>query len=358
MRPFLSLLTLLGLAVPGCLAQDAVRFDHVVDTYQKNRHFMGTVLVAQGSKILFEKGYGMADLEWDVPNSPTTKFRLGSITKQFTATAILQLQQQKKLSVGDQACTYFEACPEAWKGITIQQLLTHTSGIPSFTSDPDFVKPRVMRVPLTPTEIVLLSKNKPLEFDPGTQFKYDNTGYVFLGAIIEKVSGEKYADYLRKHIFDPLGMADTGYDDPRTVLKYRASGYKPQGDGFANDEYLDMSLPYAAGSLYSTVRDLYKWDRALYLEQVLSKASREQMFTPVKSDYGFGVMLASMFEHKFVGHGGGINGFSTMISRFPDDDAVVIVLSNNVAGNAGAVAQALAGTLLGAKVSLPGERVE
>ena len=121
-----------------------------------------------------------------------------------------------------------------------------------------------MRVPLTPSEILLLSKDKPLEFDPGTKWKYDNTGYIFLGVIIEKVSGEKYADYVKKHIFEPLGMDDTGYDDTRTILKNRASGYEPSGNGFVNAGYLDMSLPYAAGSLYSTVRDLYKWDRALY----------------------------------------------------------------------------------------------
>ena len=361
MRPFIRLATLIGVAVSACFAQDAAlsaKLHHVAETYQKNRRFIGSVLVAKGGQVLIEKGYGMADMEWDVPNTPATKFRLGSITKQFTATAILQLQEQHKLSVNDKACGYFEACAEAWKGITIQQLLTHTSGIPSYTDDKEFVKPKFMRVPLTPAEIVLLSKDKPLEFDSGTKFKYDNTGYIFLGAIIEKVSGEKYADYLKKHIFDPLGMMDSGYDNPKTILKNRASGYGPQGSGFANADYLDMSLPYAAGSLYSTVKDLYKWDRALYGDTVLTKASRDEMFTPVKDGYGYGIMTAPMFEHKHLGHGGGINGFSSMISRFPDDDAVVIVLSNNAAGDASGVARNLAGTLFGAKVSLPGERVE
>jgi D-alanyl-D-alanine carboxypeptidase len=349
----------MGLAVSACVAQDAAltaKLDHAVEAYQKERRFIGAVFVAKGGSVLLDKGYGMADIEWDVPNGPTTKFRLGSITKQFTATAVMQLEEQGKLSVNDRACKYFDGCPEAWKQITIHQLLSHTSGIPSYTADPEFGKPRFMRVPLTPVEILLLSKDKPLEFDPGTKWKYDNSGYIFLGVIIEKVSGEKYADYLRKHIFSPLGMNDSGYDDAATILKNRASGYRPAGDGFANAEYLDMSLPYAAGSLYSTTRDMYLWDRSLYTDKLVSKASRNAMFTPVMSNYGYGLAVAPMFNHKQIGHNGGINGFSTDLLRFPDDDAVVIVLSNNAAGNADGVARALAGTLFGEKVTLPGEQ--
>ncbi len=343
------------------LAQEvplAARLDHVAEAYQQHRRFIGSVLVAKGGTILLEKGYGMANIELDVPNTPTTKFRLGSITKQFTATAILQLQEKGSLSVKDAACKYFDKCPDAWKSITIQELLSHTSGIPSYTADPDFPKPRFMRVPLTPSEILLLSKDKALEFDPGTKWKYDNSGYIFLGVIIEKVSGEKYADYLAKHIFGPLGMNDSGYDKSEAILKNRAEGYGPSGVGFANADYLDMSLPYAAGSLYSTAKDMYLWDRSLYADKVLTKASRDEMFTPVKNDYGYGVMTGPMFKHKQIGHGGGINGFSTHIARFPDDDAVVIVLSNNQAGNASAIASALAGELFGEKVILPGERKE
>ena len=357
----LKLTVLCVLLLSACVAQEiplTARLDHVAESYHQNRRFIGSVLVAKGGTIVLEKSYGMANIELDVPNTPTTKFRLGSITKQFTATAILQLQEKGSLSVKDTACKYFDRCPDAWKSITIQQLLSHTSGIPSYTDDPEFAKPRFMRAPLTPPEILLLSKDKPLEFDPGTKWKYDNSGYIFLGVIVEKVSGEKYADYLAKHIFGPLGMNDSGYDRSQTILKNRAEGYSPSGIGFANAEYLDMSLPYAAGSLYSTVRDMYLWDRALYTDKVLSKPSRDQMFTPVKNDYGYGVMLAPMFKHKQIGHGGGINGFSTHIARFPDDDAAVIVLSNNMAGNASGIATALSGELFGEKITLPGERKE
>jgi CubicO group peptidase (beta-lactamase class C family) len=330
------------------------KLDHVVDAYQKNRNFMGSALVAKGGKVLLEKGYGMANLEWNVPNTPDTKFRLGSITKQFTATAILQLQEQGKLSVSDPACKYLDNCPDGWKAITIHHLLTHTSGIPSYTT-PEFMRdPRQVRVPLTPVDILMLSRDKPLEFEPGAQWKYDNSGYIFLGAIVEKASGEKYADYLRKHIFGPLDMQDSGYDDTKTVLKNRASGYQPSKEGPVNADYLDMSLPYAAGSLYSTVRDLYRWDRALYTDKLLTKASEEKMFTAVKNNYGYGWMLAPMVHHKQIGHGGGIFGFVTYIARFPDDDAFVVVLANVVNTNPQGMARDLAGTLFGEKVELPG----
>ncbi len=331
------------------------RLDHVAVAFQNHRNFMGTVLVAKGGKILFEKGYGMADVEWNIPNVPDAKFRLGSITKQFTATAVLQLAEQKKLSLQDPACKYFEGCPAAWKTITIRQLLSHTSGIPSYTDDAGFAKPQSLRVPKTPKEVLLLSKDKPLEFAPGTQWKYDNTGYTFLGLVIEKASGEKYADYVKKHIFDPLGMSNTGYDETEVVLPHRASGYQPCGEKLCNADYIDMSLPYAAGSLYSTVDDLYKWDRALYGEKILSKASLDSMFTPVMHDYGYGWMLGKMANHKQVGHGGGIPGFSTYIARFPEDDAVVIVLCNNIQSPAEEIASALAGSLFGEPVTLPGE---
>jgi len=329
-------------------AQDlAAKLDAFVSGYQKDRAFIGTVLVAKGGKVIFEKGYGMANIELDVSNGPDTKFRLGSITKQFTATAILQLQEQGKLSVTDAACKYLPECPDTWKAITIHQLLSHTSGIPSYTDGPEFAQPKMMRIPLKPVEILMLTKDKPLEFQPGEKWKYDNSGYIFLGVIIEKVSGEKYADYLAKHIFGVLDMQASGYDESGVILKNRAQGYRSVTDGFRNADFLDMSLPYAAGSLYSTVRDLYRWDRALYTDKVLKQASREKMWTPVKNNYAYGWAIGQSHKHKQVAHGGGINGFSTFIARYPDDDAVVMVLSNNERANAGVIANGLTGILFG-----------
>jgi len=347
---FLLLWSAAGLAH----AQDlASKLDSFLNGYRKNGTFIGSVLVAKDGKVILEKGYGMANVELDVPNSPDTKFRLGSITKQFTATAILQLEEQGKLSVTGAACKYLAECPDGWKAITIHQLLSHTSGIPSYTDDPEFAQPKMMRMPLKPVDILMLTKEKPLEFQPGEKWKYDNSGYVFLGVIIEKVSGEKYADYLKKHIFGVLDMQDSGYDDSSVILKNRAQGYRSVTDGFRNADYLDMSLPYAAGSLYSTTRDLYRWDRALYTGKVLTQASREKMWTPVKNNYAYGWSTGQAHRHKQVAHGGGINGFSTFIARYPDDDAVVIVLSNNERANAGAIAGGLSGILFGETVDLP-----
>lgn len=320
------------------------QIDQAIAEQVKAKGFSGSVLVARGGKVILEKGYGMANVELGVPNTPDTIFRLGSITKQFTATAILQLEEQGKLSVNDAACKYIADCPAAWKPITIHQLLSHTSGIASYTNDSKFMEPRVMRVPLTPLEILMLSKDKPLDFQPGEGFKYDNSGYIFLGIIIEKVSGEKYADYLRKHIFDPLDMHESGYDDTRSILKNRAAGYSNRNGQLRNADYIDMTLPYAAGSLYSNVRDLYRWDRALYTDKVLSKASRDKMWTPVKNNYAYGWFINTR-GRKQVSHGGGINGFSTAILRYPDDDAVVIVLSNTDSANPSAIAIQLAGLL-------------
>lgn len=331
----------------------SARLDSVVTTFQENRHFMGAVLVAKDGQILLKKAYGMADLEWSVPNTTDARFRIGSVTKQFTAAAILQLVEQHKLSLQDKACLYFTGCPKNWQNITIHQLLSHTSGIPSYTADKNFRQPSVLRVPKTPTEILLLSKNKPLDFKPGTQFRYNNSGYIFLGAIIEKVTGEKYADYIQNHIFKPLGMVNSGYDDTKTLLYHRVLGYELCGKIFCNANYIDMSLPFSGGSLYSTVDDLYLWDRALYTNKILTQSFREQMFTAVKNDYGYGWDIKPMFSRIRYGHAGGVNGFSAYIGRFPKDNTVVIVLSNIEEFQAETVAMSLAGTLFNEQVYLP-----
>jgi D-alanyl-D-alanine carboxypeptidase len=350
----------LALSARAVLAQPelAGKLDAIANAYAGKKGFMGSVLVARGGNILFEKAYGLADVEWDVSNTADAKFRLGSITKQFTATSILQLQEQGKLSVDDPVSKYVENAPEAWKNITIHHLLSHTSGIPSYTDTPEFPKPKFMRVPLTPLEIAMLSKDKPLEFQPGEKWKYDNTGYVLLGYIIEKVSGEKYGDYVKKHIFDRLDMKDSGYDWSKPVIHHRASGYSWNGKNYVNADYLDMSLPHAAGSLYSTLDDLYRWDRALYTEKILSKKSLDKMFTPVKNDYAYGWFVTKTKDHTRVTHGGGINGFATMINRYPDQDAVVIVLSNVENADAGGLAGNLVNALFGDPVELPWERKE
>jgi len=331
------------------------RLSAYMDAAAKQEKFNGSVLVAKDGKILFAKGYGLANAEHEIPNTPETKFRLGSITKQFTATAILILQDQGKLKVEDLIGKYLSDAPKAWEKVTIHHLLTHTSGIPSYTDD--LLYGLSMTKPETVNSMIARFKDKPLSFEPGSKFHYDNSGYFLLGAIIEKVSGTSYEAFLKAAIFEPLGMKDTGYDRHATVLPKRASGYDRRGDRLVNAPYLDMNQPYAAGSLYSTVGDLLKWDRALKAGKPVSKAAMAAMFKPFKDNYAYGWLIGERKGHKQIGHGGGINGFATDFERYPEDDVCVAVLCNVLPSNPGKVTRDLAGIVFGETVALPRARV-
>jgi CubicO group peptidase (beta-lactamase class C family) len=293
----------------------------------KRDHFSGSILIARDGKVLFCQGYAMASLEHDVPNTPGTKFRLGSITKQFTAMAILILQERGKLSVQDQVKRFMPDAPKAWDDITIHHLLTHTSGIPNYTAFPDFM--RALRAHVTLKDLIAKFKDKPLDFKPGQQHRYSNSGYIVLGQIIETVAGQSYASFLGASIFGPLGMKDTGYDNATTIIKHRAAGYvRRLGLVLTNCDYIDMSIPHAAGALYSTVEDLLKWDQALYAEKLVSRKSLDAMFTPFKDGYAYGWAIDERFGEKRYSHGGGIMGFVTTIERYPDQKVLVVALSN------------------------------
>jgi CubicO group peptidase (beta-lactamase class C family) len=327
------------------------RVDEYLNALVKQDRFSGAVLLARDGKVLLSKGYGMANFEDETPNTPQTKFRLGSITKQFTAMATLILQERGKLSVQDSVCKYVENCPQSWQPITIHNLLTHTSGIPNLTSFPDFRK--IKMFPSSPLEGIAIFKDKPLEFAPGEKFNYSNSGYMLLGYIVEQAAGQAYADFLRENIFQPLGMKNTDYDVNSAIVKHRASGYTRSANGIANADYINMTLPFAAGGLYSTVEDLYLWDRAFYTEKLVSKKSLEAMNTPFKNGYGYGVGIGEQYGLKVIEHGGGIEGFSTDLARFPVENATVIVLSNIDSANTGGVAKHLGGILLSDKISMP-----
>lgn len=334
-------------AAPACAVPDyAKQAQDLIRPYLEAESFSGSILVAKDGAPVWRESFGAANREWDVANTADTKFRLGSITKQFTATAILQLVDQGKLSVDDPISKYYADAPAAWSKVTIKHLLTHTSGIPSYTALPGFFE-KNSKLPLTPEEIVKLTRDLPLEFEPGAKYNYDNTGYILLGYVIEKVSGETYADYLAKHIFTPLGMKDTGYDVSGVILRHRASGYQGSKEGWRNADYLDMTLPYAAGSLYSTTGDLLIWDRALADGKILTPASRQAMFTDYGHEYGFGWRVDTDDGHARVGHGGGINGFSTGIARYPKDGVVAIVLANYNASPSSSISDNLAGLCVG-----------
>ncbi len=261
-RPIaLALLTALCLAVTVRAEDLRPKFDEYMKKCVEVKHFSGAVLVSKGSETLFAKGYGFANAELEVPNTTRTKFRLGSITKQFTAMAILILKDRGKLKLEDPVGKYIDDSPKAWERVTIHHLLTHTGGVPSYTDDPAYVKKMMM--PETVKSMIARFRDKPLEFKPGEKFHYSNSGYFLLGAVIEKLSGKSYETFLEDAIFNPLGMRDTGYDHAATLLAARASGYNLGDAGLRNAEYLDMAQPYSAGSLYSTVLDLALWDRAL-----------------------------------------------------------------------------------------------
>lgn len=318
-------------------------------------NFTGSVLVARSGEVIFSQGCGMANYELDVPNTPQTIFRLASITKQFTALAIVQLQEQGLLNVRDTISKYIPDYPETGKIISIHHLLTHTSGIPSYTSFPDYLE--TMMLPSPAEKTIAKFKDLPLEFQPGEKFSYSNSGYTLLTYILEKVSGKSYETYLQERIFQPLGMQNSGYDRPNLIIKNRAAGYAPGSNGLENAIYIDMSVPSGAGGLYSTVEDLYRWDRALYTEKLVSKSSLEQIFTADKNEYGYGWVVSNTFDRRLVWHNGGINGFSTTIMRFIDDGVCAIVLSNSETAPAERICQDLAAIVFGEKYEFPQQRV-
>jgi CubicO group peptidase (beta-lactamase class C family) len=316
---------------------------------------MGAVLVARGDEVLFQGGYGKSNLELDVPNTPETVFRLGSLTKQFTAAAILQLQDQGRLSVNDTLDRYLPDAPHAGE-VTLAQLLSHSSGIPDSLASPGLE----LRQAHTPDEMISLVAGQPLEFTPGSQYHYCNVCYLMLGRIIEIESGQSYADYMAEHIFQPAGMTATGVDDASIIVPHRAAGYNWDGQTYRNAEFVDMSNVGGAGVLYSTVGDMYKWDRALYSDTLLSAAAREAYFTPRVSmgegeSYAFGWVIVATPEHTLAEHSGGVNGFDTFVIRDPATQLYVIVLSNVENPAAVDVAQGLAAIAYGEPYDMPGQ---
>ena len=335
---FMAVLVFFFLSSPITAQNKAGQIDGLMKLYSDYGQFNGTVLVAENGKIIYKKGFGLAEMEWNIPNKPDTKFRLGSITKQFTSMLILQLVEEGKLSLEGKLSDYLSYYREdTGKKVNIHHLLTHTSGIPSYTNLPNFGR-EISRNPYPVEEFVKKFCSGDLEFEPGAKFSYNNSGYFLLGAVIEKTTGKTYEKVLEERIFQPLGMKNSGYDHYATIMTGRAAGYEQSLDGYTNAPYLDMSLPYAAGSLYSTVEDLYIWDQALYTDRLLPGKMKELLFKPhvqnPGSAYGYGWAVGkkklpqSKREVSFVGHGGGINGFNTLIERYVDDKHLIVLLNN------------------------------
>jgi CubicO group peptidase (beta-lactamase class C family) len=330
-----ALLAILALQSAAFAQDKAVKIDQLISLHQKYDQFNGSVLVADNGKVIFKKGFGLANMEWNIPNATDTKFRLGSITKQFTATLILQLVEQGKIKLDGKLIDYLpDYRKDTGTKVTIHNLLSHTSGIPSYTSLPGFFQ-NVSRNPFTVDDFIKKYASGDLEFEPGTKFVYDNSGYFLLGAIIEKVTGKPYEQVLKENIFDPVGMKNSGYDHWNTIISKRATGYTQTARGYETAPYLDMSIPYAAGSLYSTVEDLYLWDQALYGDKILSAKSKELMFTPNLSNYGYGFVMTkatlappTKLVVPVIQHSGGINGFNTLLVRMVNEKRLIVLLDN------------------------------
>jgi CubicO group peptidase (beta-lactamase class C family) len=330
------------------------RLEQVAQSYTAGNAYMGTVLVVDGDKVLLDKGYGMADLGWGNANAPDVKFHLGSLTKQFTAALVLLMQEDGKLKIDDPVSKYLPDAPKTWEKITLAELLGHTSGIPNFTDTKEFGVWRMS--PHTVDEELAFFKDKPLDFEPGSKFAYSNSNFEVLGAVIEKVSGKKYVDMLQERILTPLGMKDSGLDTDELILPRRAQGYMQGKDGLVLARSESMTVPWAAGSMYSTTGDLLKWEHGLFGGKVLNADSLKAMTTPGKGNYGLGVFISDKDGVKVVDHGGGIEGFNTHLAYVPEKRIAIVVLGNVNGGAPGQMGGQLLDVVLGKPVTLASER--
>ena len=303
------------------------KINSYIESLTKDKKFSGTVLVARRGEILTEKSIGNSNNELSIANSSNTKYRIGSLTNSFTAAAILQIEEKGFLSLDDTVSKYIPSYPKGDK-ITISQLINHTSGIVNYTNFEDFNVVARFNYPLS--KIIDSFKSKPLEFAPGSKYKYSDSNYILLGYIIEKITGKKYADYLSENILKPLKMDNTGVIQEEVILKNRANGYKLSADGkLTNIPYQDSSRLYSSTGMYSTVGDLYLWERALYGEKIISKKEKDKIFNPEEGkNYCGGWFFDSNGGHKVVYQDSNILGFSGSIARFIKDDTAIIVLSN------------------------------
>lgn len=348
-----------AVAQPPSLPTLTARIDSAAQDWVAKRVVPGvSIAVSRGGETVYAKAFGQADLELGVPVRPETVFEIGSITKQFTAAAILQLAEQGQLTLDDPLSKYFPDWPAPGRTATITQLLNHTSGIKSYTSVEAWRS--LMALPLSHDSIVALFEHEPADFPPGADWRYDNSGYYLLGLIIEKVTGQPYGSYVAEHLFQPVGLTSTRYCGSNAIVPHRAAPYSRGPDSsFVNAAPIYVDQAFAAGGICSTAGDLLAWTRALQSGQVVKPASYQAMTTPIPlpsgkpQRYGFGLGLSELAGHRGVGHGGGINGFSSMLMSYPDDGVIIAVLVNLDGGTA-RIPQSVARWALGLRDSTPG----
>jgi CubicO group peptidase (beta-lactamase class C family) len=320
--------------------------DDYVRREMAKQHIPGVaLLVAQEGKTIKAQGYGFSNVELNVPVKPETIFQSGSVGKQFTATAAMMLVEQGKISLDDLIIKYLKEGPPSWNEVTVRELLSHTGGFTDYPKDFDFHKD------YTEDQLLKVVEGIPLAFPPGTKWSYSNLGYLTLGVLIHRVTGEFYGEYLQQHIFHPLGMTTTRIISERDIIPNRAAGYQLVKGELKNQDWVSPTLNTTAdGSLYFSVLDLAKWDAALYTEKLLKHSSLEQMWTvaklkdgqPNSGHYGFGWFIEDVHGHKNINHTGSWQGFESHISRFVDDKLTVIVLDNLADSNPKKIARGVA----------------
>ncbi len=322
-----------GLSFQTRPVDTAVQLDTFFRQLTTRDAFSGAVFISRDQQVLLRAGYGLADREWNIPNTPLTKFRIASITKGFTAAAIMLLAEQGKLNVQDPICHYVDQCPVAWQSITLHELLTHTSGIADYDNMLHYDTFKLN--PATPNQIVDFFRNEPLRFSPGTSWDYSNSGYILLGQVIRKLSNTSYADFLQHHFFTPLGLTNTGIEDMTALVPQRARGYQSPTKLAA---YIDMTTEDAAGEIYSTVDDLYHWNQALVGGKVVMPKTFDAMLQagvplpadrpPFASKYAYGFITGEYQGHVLYFQAGDVSGFLSFMFYFPSDKTTIIILSN------------------------------
>lgn len=336
---FLALIFEMG----GCtnvIDNKSTKIDSLISAYNDYGHFHGIVLVAENGRIILEKGYGLANREWDIPHDPDTKFRIASITKTFTAVLVMQLVETGKVDLNGKLTDYLPFYrKDTGERVTVHHLLSHSSGIPDYLRIPGFWQNQLL-LQYSRKDFVHRFCSGDLEFEPGSKYQYNNSGYYLLGLIIEEVTGESFETALQENILKPLGMKNTGVDNNRVVLKKRAAGYIKSGFDFLNVSYLNIDNIYASGQMYSTAEDLYLFDQALYTDQLLSPQYRDKLFTPYhyypKGDYSIGYdwelgklpLADSSDGAAYAQHMGGLNGFNTLFCRLIEDKHLIVLLGN------------------------------
>ena len=311
------------------------------------------VAVVKDGTLLHCHGYGEANLEWEQAIAPDTVFSLASLTKPFTAQAILLLEKQGKLRIDAPIATYLPDYPLRGQDITLAHLLTHTSGVKNYFALEGVFERGLSKFDWPLDELISLFQEVPLDFEPGTQYRYSNSGYCLLGKIIETVSGMSYETFIRTAIFQPLGMHHSYNLSYDAIIPHRATGYQKTEQGYQHAAYLSMSLGFAAGSLGSTLEDLIRWDAALREQRLLDYAAQERQYTPVRlangrrENYGFGWEIGKYRNHRVVNHLGLLPGFTTFMSRFLDDAFTMIILSNRDGFDVITLVQQLSAALAG-----------